>query len=87
MAALSKKRGAPAHGAVELLTRSEAGARIRASRSTVDRLIALGTLAAIKIGGRTMVRASEVRRFIDEAPPVRYRPIKPKAASTEQARA
>ena len=46
----------------------ETADRLRISRAGLYNLLARGEMPSIKIGGRRMVRAADLRNFIDTAP-------------------
>jgi excisionase family DNA binding protein len=48
-----------------LLTIPEAAAALRISERSFFRLMAEGHIHAVKIGGRTLIKATEIERFID----------------------
>lgn len=50
-----------------LLTLVEARERLRISKATLDRLMARGRIARVKIGSRAFVAATEIERFIAAA--------------------
>ena len=50
----------------ELFTKGEAAQALRVSRFTVDQWITRGKLHRVKAGGRTLVRKSELERFLRE---------------------
>lgn len=47
-----------------LLTKREAAAGLRLSARTVERLIARGDLAAVRVGGRTLVRRVDLEAYV-----------------------
>lgn len=51
----------------QLLTLAEARQQLRISKATLDRLVARGRIARVKIGSRAFIPSSEVERFIAEA--------------------
>lgn len=50
-----------------LLTLVEARERLRISKATLDRLMARGRIARVRIGARVFVPEEEISRFIAEA--------------------
>lgn len=48
-----------------LLTIPEAVSKLRISQRTFFRLMARGEIRKVKIGGRTLIRHSELLRFVD----------------------
>lgn len=49
-----------------MLTRPETARELRVSLATLDRLVGRGELPVVRVGGRTLVRAADLRRFIAE---------------------
>lgn len=58
---------------IQLLTPSQVCASLAISRPTLYRLMARGEISAIKIGSRTVIRASEIERFVASRPSVQAR--------------
>jgi excisionase family DNA binding protein len=54
-----------------ILTIAEAGERLRLGRSRLYEELAAGRIEAVRLGRRTMIRASEVERYIRELPPAK----------------
>lgn len=54
-----------------LRTIPESAAQLRLSKATVWRMIADGRLAAVRTGGSTRVKQSELRRFVEGLEPAR----------------
>jgi excisionase family DNA binding protein len=52
----------------EFLTIDETCATMRVGRSTIHRMFARKELTPLKIGGRTVVRSSEIRAYLDALP-------------------
>ena len=58
------------HGQILLLPTKDAFAALGVGRTTGFRLIAEGKLTARKLGGKTLVEADAMRRFVDSLPKV-----------------
>lgn len=52
----------------ELLTLREAGGILKRSRSAMYLMLGRGDLAAVKIGAKTLIKRSELERFLAAAP-------------------
>jgi excisionase family DNA binding protein len=57
------------------LTPREVAQALNISRTGVYELLAQGKLNAVKLGGKTLVRSSEVERFFESLPRATFQPL------------
>lgn len=51
--------------AIPLLTLKETAARLRVSAATLHRILARKEIRRTRVGGRTLIRESELQRYLD----------------------
>jgi excisionase family DNA binding protein len=64
---MKRKQLTPEASPIELLTIPEAASALRVSTRTVFRLIRLGRLRPVRIGGRTFTTHEDLRRLIAQS--------------------